>query len=328
MRGISLLGIAAALALPARASAQPAPAPVEASDADKEKARRLMDEGVEREEAKDYVAALKAFQAAHAIVGLPMTGFAVARAQAGLGLLLEAMESATQAKASPVRPNETPAYAKARADADALAQQIAARIPSIQVKVEGPSAGAEVSIDGAVIPPAALSEPRKVNPGKHVVSATAEGFEPVSLEVNAPEGLVTPATLTMTPLAGPSGGGVPGKPAGGGLSPLVFVGFGVGAAGLIAGGVTGALSLSKTSSIKDQCAENVCPPSTAEDIRSATTLANVSNISFAVGAAGVAVGVVGIFLSGGSGAKKPAASGGIRVMPAIGPGSVAIIGVF
>lgn len=324
VRGVCGLGIAAALGLPATGWAQPEGAPVEATEADKEKARTLMDKGVEREEAKDFAAALKAFEAAHALVRLPMTGLAVARAQAGLGLLMEAMEAATQAKLTPVRPNETPAYAKARADADALAQSLAARIPSIQVKVEGPSAGAEISIDGNVVPADAAAQPRKVNPGKHVVAATAQGYEPASVEVDAIEGQVVPAVLTMTPVAG-SPGVAPVQS--GGLSPLVFVGFGVGAAGLIAGAVTGALSLSKTSSIKDNCAGTICPATTAEDISSATTLANVSNISFALGAAGVAVGVVGIFLSGSSGDKRPA-SGSIRVMPAIGPGSVGIIGVF
>ncbi len=328
----SALGVAAALALPATGWTQPAPPAVEASDADKEKARSLMDVGVEREEAKDYAAALKAFEAAHALVKLPMTGLAVARAQAALGRLVEALESATQAKLIPVRPGETPAYGKARAEADALAQKLAARVPSILVKVEGPSGGAEVAIDGAVVPAPSASQPRKVNPGKHVVAATAPGFKPASVEVDVPEGQVTPATLTMTPELGPDRG------KSGGLSPLVLVGFGVGAAGLIAGAVTGGLSLSKTSTIRKQCdANGICPRTTADAISSANTLANVSNVSFALGAAGVAVGVVGIFLSspsssspasGSSGAKSSAASGGVRVMPVIGPGSVAVIGVF
>jgi len=326
LRGFFALGVAASLGLPGAAWAQPEAASVEATEADKEKARRLMDQGVEREEAKDYASALKAFEAAHALVKLPMTGYAVARAQAGLGLLMEALESATQAKLTPVRPNETPAFGKARSDAEALAQKLAARVPSIQVKVEGPSAGAEVSIDDRAIPPEAVGEPRKVNPGKHVVSAKAQGYEPASLEVDVVEGQVVPATLTLVPVTG-SSPGEPGKTSGG-LSPLVFVGFGVGAAGIIAGAVTGALSLSKTSSLKDQCANGICPPNKAEDISSATTLANVSNISFAVGALGAAAGVVGIFvLSGSSGDKKPV-SGGVRVMPAIGPGSVGVIGVF
>lgn len=327
--GAVLLGLVAALSLSAPAWAQGLPA--EPSAADKDQARELMDKGVEREEAKDYASALRAFQAAHTLVGFPMTGLAVARAQAGLGLLLEAYESAVQAKNNPIRPTETPAFEKARADADAFAQALSARIPSIQVMVQGPSSGAEISIDGVAIAASAAMQPRKVNPGKHVVAAMAPGYDEARVEVQVPEGKMTPVTLTMTPAAaGPEGPGGPGGGKSGGLSPLVFVGFGVGAAGLIAGTVTGALSLSKTSSIRDQCSDDgACPASTAKDIQRATTLANVSNISLAVGAAGVAVGVVGIFLSGGSGDKKPAAATtGIRVKPAIGPGSISIIGVF
>jgi hypothetical protein len=331
---------------PAVFAQQPAPTPAveEPSAADKETARSLMDQGVEREEAKDYAAALKAFKGAHALVNLPMTGLAVARAQTGLGLLLEALEMAAQVKHMPVRPSETPAYAKARADADALSQKLSTRIPSIQVVVEGTTDKIEISIDGNVLPPAAATLPRKVNPGKHVVVATAPGFEPSSQDVMVPEGKVFPVTITLKPITasmGPNGtnGGTSGgngqgggdKKPGGGLSPLVFVGFGVGAAGLIAGTITGALSLSQTSSIKDKCdaTTGACPPDTAEDISGANTLANVSNITFAVGAAGVAVGVVGIFLSRGSGDPKPAATTtSFRITPVVGPLSVGVVGVF
>lgn len=341
-RAVAIAGVLVAVVagVPGAASAQPPAASAaadEPSAADKETARSLMDQGVEREEAKDYAAALKAFQGAHALVKFPMTGLAVARAQAGLGMLLEALEMATLVKHMAPRPNETPSYAKARADADALAQRLSARIPSVQVSVEGPKEKSEVSIDGTVLPAAAATLPRKVNPGKHVIVATASGYEPASLEVMVPEGKVLPVNVTLQPLATsgpggdvmPPGGGDGDKASGGGLSPLVYAGFGVGAAGIIAGTVTGIISLSKTSSIKDQCdgATGACPAATAEDISSANTIANVSNISFALGAAGVAVGVVGIFLSGGA-KKAPPPTTGLRVTPVVGPGSVGVVGVF
>ncbi|NUQ76608.1 MAG: hypothetical protein HUU21_23965 [Polyangiaceae bacterium] len=312
-------GLGVVIGLSEAAMAQPAPD--QASEADKEKARGFMDVGVEREEAKDYAAALKAFQAAHALVGLPMTGYAVARAQAGLGLLVEAKESAMRAKSIPVRPNETPAYAKARSEAAALAEKLDARIPLIKVKVSGPSAGAEIAI--AIDGKALSSAEGRVNPGKHVVSAEAAGYEPASAEVDVAEGQTLPVTLSMPPMP------VASNSKSAGLSPLVFVGFGLGAAGIITGAVTGALSLGKTSSIRDQCDENgFCPSTTAGDISSATTLANVSNISFAVGAAGAALGVVGIFVLSGSSEEKKPASGGVRVMPAVGLGSAGVVGVF
>src|SRR4051812_35729561 len=66
------------------------------SAADKESARALMDTGDEKSDAKDYAAALKAYQAADALVHFPMTGLAVARVQERLGQLLEARDAAIQ----------------------------------------------------------------------------------------------------------------------------------------------------------------------------------------------------------------------------------------
>ena len=78
-------------------------------------------------------------------------------------------------------------------------------------------------------------------------------------------------------------------------SPLVYAGFGVGAAGLIAGAVTGALSIVKTSKLADECsAKKVCTGPAAGNIKTATTLANVSNASLAIGGASVVLGVVGL----------------------------------
>lgn len=92
------------------------------------------------------------------------------------------------------------------------------------------------------------------------------------------------------------------------ISPLVFAGFGVGAAGLIAGAVTGGLALSKAKDVHEVCPDNKClydndRAQIQADNDTAHVLANVSNVSLALGVVGVGVGIVGIFLSGGD--KKP-----------------------
>ena len=82
------------------------------------------------------------------------------------------------------------------------------------------------------------------------------------------------------------------------VSPLVYVGFGVGAAGLAVGSVTGILSLSKASRAKDHCEDNACREAARDDIDGSKTLANVSNVAFAVGVVGIGVGVYGLLSSG------------------------------
>jgi hypothetical protein len=326
--------------VPALALAQPGAAEKQPTAADKETARSLMDQGVDREEAKDFAAALKAYEGAHALVRLPMTGAAVARVQAALGLYVEALDTAAEVTRMPQRAGEGPAYAKARAEVQALTERLLAKTPSVQVTVAGPKEGAEVSIDGTPLPAAAASLPHKVNPGKHTIAASASGYEAVSREVVVPEGAaVTPVTLELKPAGGAggvsnkNGSGAGSGPAagggGGGVSPLVYIGFGVGAAGIIAGAVTGAISLGQTSTLKDECGKGgACPRDLAGDIDSANTMANVSNISFAVGAAGAVVGVVGLFLSGGGEKAAPKAEGHIRIAPAVWPGGAGVTGVF
>lgn len=324
----------AVLALPPAARAQQGAAPA-ASAADRETARALMDAGEDRMEAKDYAAALKAYEGADAIMHLPMTGVAVVEAQAALGLLVEARDKAIAVKLLPVRPGENAAFSRAREKAAALADSLAARIPSIKITVEGGPAEVDVLVDGVVLPRAAATAPRSVNPGKHIVAAKAPGHDEVRAEVSVAEGTTLPITLTLKPSARAPAGGIKGAPAPAGprvdapaergTSPLVFVSFGVGAAGIIVGSVTGILSISRTSDLSSACPRMTCAPED-DDYNAANTLANLSNVAFAVGAVGVGAGVVGLIVSGADGPapKSPRVS----VRAAVGPGAVMITGVF
>ena len=108
-----------------------------------------------------------------------------------------------------------------------------------------------------------------------------------------------------------------------GLSPLVWIGFGIGGAGLLVGAITGAVSLSQASSLQDDCPEDVCTPDRQEDIDSMITMANLSNVGFVVAGVGAALGVVGIIISGDE--EEPS---GARLRPLLGPGLVGVDGRF
>jgi len=296
------------------------------SAADKETARTLMNQGDDRFEAKDYAGALEAYQGADSIMHLPMTGASLARAQVALGLLLEARDTALQVAHLPAQAGENPRYAEARAEARALADALAARIPALDLKLSASPAGLVVSVDDAPLPPATLGLPRKVNPGKHVVTARAPGFATARAVVTVAEGatlavrleLVAGATQPPAPTTTP-----PGSAAGRKISPLVYVGFGIGGASLLAGAVTGGLSLSKTASLATDPAcdtHKMCGPTSG--LGAATTLANVSNVTLGIGLAGVVAGVVGVVLSRGD--ARPA----VALTPVIGPAMVGVSGLF
>jgi hypothetical protein len=338
--------VAASLAFASFASAAP-------SAADKETARGLMAQGRAAREKGDLQAALKAFEAADAIMHVPTTGLELARSQEAAGLLVEARDTALRVMRSPEEPGEPAPFKRARQEAAALSSELEARIPSLTIEVKNVPDGqtATVTLDGNELSSVLIGQPRKLDPGHHVVVAkagTAEGREEVDVAEKesktvtvalpaqeaaapappAPEQETTekPPPATEQPAAGRSGAS----------KALMFGGFGLAGAGLIAGTVTGILSMSQTSSIKSSpaCSGNLCNPSEDADIRSARAMATVSTVSFIVAGAGAAVGVVGLL----TGKSSPSSSEpsepasdrdqSARVEPWVGLGAVGVRGRF
>jgi hypothetical protein len=292
-------------------------------------ARALMDEGDAKVEAKDLKGALRAYRAAHTIMNVPTTGIEVARVEAKLGHLVEARKVALEITKIPTKPGEPKPFAEARAEAEKLASELEGKIPVLTVVVEGvpESAPVEVKLDGVLLPSDQARAPHPVDPGKHEVSAGASGLPPISKEVELAEGQRLKVTLALGDAATSTTG--PEKP-GKKLSPLVYVGFGVGGAGIIAGAITGILSLSRAGTVEGICPDGVCPTQekldqAKPDNDAALTLANVSNVAFALGVVGVGVGVAGIFLSGGE-AKKSEQQTSLRVL--VGPTGIGLSGSF
>ncbi len=328
-------------------------AQAEPTAADKETARALLDQGDAAYKANNFTEALQRYGAAHAIMNVPTTGIEVAKAQEALGKLVEARDTLLEVARFPKKPNEPQAFSKARDRAQTHAAEIATRIPAIRIQVTGLPSGTTpaVTIDGTEVNPAILGVPRKLNPGKHVVTASAPGYADARREVDVAERAELDVELELKPDAAPAlvpapvpTSTAPAKPSTpppaapeskastatseGSTSSLAYIGFGVGALGLTVGGITGALAFSKAGSASDQCTNNVCPPAAQSDIDSSKTMGTVSTVSFAVGFVGAAIGVYGLMSPSepeGS-AAKPAP--GLRLQPTVGVGNVGLMGQF
>lgn len=189
------------------------PARAEPSSADKDTARALLKEGDEKFASHDFSGALKAYQAANAIMQVPTTALPLARAQIERGMLVEARDTLLQITRFPREAKEPEAYGKARDEAGPLAQKLSDRIPSIAITVEGPPSGAavEVTVDGAVVPAGALGTPRKVNPGGHTITGAAAGFKSFSKSLALKEGDSEKFTIKLVP--GEGGAILPAKAA-------------------------------------------------------------------------------------------------------------------
>ncbi len=303
-RALVVLALVSSGLAPIRASAD------EPSAADIETALQLYKNGKELRERGEVALALERFRAAFALVETPLTALELGRTYMSMGKLIEAREVLLSVARIPYRKNESTKASSARIDAETLAAGLRPRLASLTVRVRGYSDPLpKITIDGGKVPQDAVAAPRLVNPGLHLVVLEANG-RTVQSSVSLSEGevreldLVVPEapTVPFVPLppattrilAPPT---VPHEPASNAPKALIYGGFGTAIVGLGVGTVTGILTLSKASDLKQVCSpDGRCPRSSESDLDSSATTGKISTVAFAVGAAGVVFGVAGLLL--------------------------------
>jgi hypothetical protein len=288
----------------------------EPSATEKDTARSLMWSGDQAFARGEHADALRSYLSADEIMRVPTTGVAVARARAALGQLVEARDRALVVARSTPLPDEPPVYLKARDEAAKLAADLLERIPTLRITVEG-SRDVEVLVDGLRVPAAVAAAGLKVNPTMHRVRVRAPGHHDAEASVALAEGATETARLVLRAEAPGVASAVPRHDArtapfpgrsraSDAAVPLMVTGFSVAGAALVAGAVTGGLSLSRSAELEDRCGAGPCGPEDEDDLSSANTLANVSNVAFAVAGVGLVVGFVGVVLRGS--ARDPTAA--------------------
>ena len=328
--------IAAALAVtslaPRDAAAQGSPA-AQPSAADLESARELFKEARELRQKGDLRGALERFKAAHQYGQTPVTGLELGRTHMDLGELLEARETLLGVARIKVAADETEKSVGARAEAAELAEKLRPRIPTVVVKVTnlGPGAQPQIQIDGAALPVVSGGAIRKVDPGMHAVVVKV-GAREEKREVAVAEGETKEVSLDLGGATGGPAGGTEGSASssaatgGPSISPIVWAGLGLGAAGLGVGTVTGILALGKASEVDRACEGTRCPPSAKDTVDGGRSLATVSTVGFAVGVVGVGVAAVGWFVLSSKGTTTP--KSGLRVAPVVAHDGVGLAGTF
>ena len=282
------------------------PAAAEPSPSERETTRALMTEGDQLRAAGDLRAALMRYQAAHAIVHAPTTGLDLARVQASLGLLVEARSTASEVIHHPVAPSEPAVFGAARKEANALANDLEARVPSLKVDVQPGALAYTVSIDGVTLPAEIGKLPYKVNPGQHSLRVEAAGYVTANRQVTLNDGETQTVSVMLAPqpLAATAPTGTEGAPTtNASLRDHTLddrrdaarlrgvIGLGVGGASFLAGTVTGIMALGMGSDVKKHCEGNLCDNSQSGNLSTANTLANVSNITLPIGVIGIAYGL-------------------------------------
>jgi hypothetical protein len=299
-----------------------------------ETARTLYKEGKELRAQGDLRGALEKLQAAHALGNTPVTGIELARTYVLVGQIVEAREVCLYIARMPTAGDETEKSVEARTEAAHLAEELRPRIPTLRVKIEGLPAdeSAHLSIDGVSVPDAALTEPQKVDPGKHTV-AIRVGEGPTAREARGAgmvnEGQAGEVTLTVPPkpaVVVPVVGPDAPQPRPSRTGPLlVKIGFGTAIAGGSLALIAGFSAINKANGLAGECPYNHCPPGTpTSDLEASRTWATVTNVAVVIGSAGVVVGIIGLWRSRSTTARIEGAS----LAPWIGVGAAGLDGRF
>lgn len=213
------------------------------------------------------------------------------------------------------------ANAAGQKDREELATKEAAALEAVLSKlvisVEKPDTpDMKVLRDGQEVGRALWDSPVPVDPGKSVISAEAPGMTSWQQDVEIPAGAgsttirvpaLVPAPVAPTPPpAAPAPAAVAPPPAppppverggGGGVQRgLGWLGVGLGAAGLVGGGVIAAIAKANYESSRDGCRkqdnDRLCSPTAIHDGEDAQTLATVASVTTGVGAALLVGGIV------------------------------------
>jgi hypothetical protein len=189
-----------------------------------------------------------------------------------------------------------------------------------------------------------------LTPGRHELALSADGYRPLTRQLDVVARDRAPLELTLAPESGtpsapppaaaptPQQTGAPpasaaashpsgpapsdsSTPADSSRTTWGIVALSVGGAGLIASGVTAAIALGKKSDLDKACMERRCPPEQHDQVDSYDRLRIASTATLIVGALGTAVGAY-LLLLGGDPEQPQSAS----VRAAVGPGFIAVHG--
>ena len=288
----------AVCATPARAQPQ---APTSDSDILRH-AREQFSQALALQTGGDWAGALTLLKEVAAVKSTPQVRFNIALCEERLGRLVSALGDYELAATDAQAENAD----QVREEVDARLGALKARVPRVTVSRGLGADAATISLDGVALGDSVLNAPLPVDPGPHVVEATAAGYLPfkqsfrmaeqqattiqVKLEPTVPEDLVQPPPPVVR------------------QDNMRTAGYVVGGAGLASLIASGAMFYLRHTSIHDldkQCGADrmSCPDSARNTVDRGKLYTTLGDVTLAVGAVGLGVGAV-LVVAGSHSAEK------------------------
>jgi hypothetical protein len=299
------------------------PPPPEPEDSTRAQARALFGDAGVAFEAGDFARAADLYSQSHQLYPSPTALFWEGRSLAALGRLVDAYARLDEAARWTLTPQSPEGFRNAVDEALREREALSRRVPVIVLRV-GPDVCATFSVDGHAVASGPLVEHR-IDPGDHVVRATAPGQRPIEVRVSAREGDRLEVPIDLAPPSAESA--QPAAP-GAAVDPQRIAGWalgGLGVGALIGWGVVGGLYLDSKSTADDLCDHDakLCDSQEGVDaVENAQTLGVASVALLVGGAVTLATGVTLLLTAGGEDGDA------VAVEARVGIGSVGIGGRF
>jgi hypothetical protein len=267
--------------------------PSESSDVNKRfaEAVRLYKEG-------DAARALPLFEQLLAETDSPNANLYVGHCLVKLARYVEAYRAYSTTVSATVERNDS----KYEPTKDAARAQLAAldlRVAKLVIALAELPTGIQVTIDGEELDPGRIGTPVILEPGDHVVVATAEGMTPVRRNAQVKAGETRTLALALRsreeksepePDTAPSATPDPAARHRS-LATLGWAGAGIGIAGVSVFAVAGLRAKSIHDALEESCGEQPCTDAAHhEDASQGKTMQTVANTGLLVGAVGAAAG--------------------------------------
>jgi hypothetical protein len=320
--------------------AGPAAAQEDADAAETAAARSLALEGIKLADAGRCEDAVEKLARAEKLHHAPVVLGRLGECQISQGKLVEGTENLRKVLREALPPEPAAVLVRARERASAVLERVKPRIGALNISVKGPRDNAEVEVvvDGQPMNAALLDADRPSDPGEHYVEASAPGFVTASARVSVGVGEKQSVVLTLEPAPkarAAANGAAPAERASsagdtaslftreppradpeaaqGGSAPAernltaAYIGWAAGGTAVVAGSIFGLLAFQGKSDLDKQCAQNLCPDSSADQLHSARRESTAATVLMAVGGVGLGLGTVFYFSAG---PKEAGASSG------------------
>ena len=255
-------------------------------------ARSNAQSGLTAFENGDHDKAIEHLTRAESVVHAPTHLLYIARSHVAAGRLLEGQEFYLTVINETLPEGASGVFVEAQDTAAIELRELMGRLSKVNIKIIGGApAGLRITIDDVELPNIAVGVATPVNPGRHVVEATAPGKRLARAEWSVDEGEVEAISLEL--LDQPESSSTPAQPADENQldwQPIAgWTGVALGGGALVLGTVTGILAISEQRKLDETCSQGVCP--VGSDLDDYHLMRTLSTAGFIVGGVLTAAGV-------------------------------------